>query len=508
MPAGPDAARLAALFDEAVELGEREHADFLATRCANDPELRDALARLLRHDRAAAEFLRAGPIAYPEDPVPEDMSPGTRIGHLTILSEIGRGSAGIVYAARDETLGREVAVKRITSAIWGSPHRVIAEARALARLSHPNVVQVHELHEHHGEILLVMERVHGVSLGAWSQARPRPWRELLDAFVQAGRGLAAAHALALVHGDFKPDNVLVGDDGRVRVVDFGLARLHVDPDHDQLAGTMLYMAPEQFAGHPGDARSDQFSYCVALYICLFGQSPFPADNLFVLLARLEHPPAPPPANDLPPALVTAILRGLAPAPGARWPDMDALLAALDRELARDPEDDLRVSRRQRRAATVGLLLVAVAIDLYIFFGPGAARELTPLDLVRFMLAVWLGLLALVLVYGRALRRNRANRRLVGVILLVFAGTLVHRVLGLVLATPVAHTLVGDLLLMATGAGVSALTFRAQFAGLAAIFLLAAVFAALAPERAPAVFSATSVSSFALVMLWWARDGEV
>ena len=503
MPVDP--VRLAACFDATVELsptGQQRQLDAL-----DDPELRDALARLLAHDRAHP---------LPPSPVPTDMSEGTRIGELVILGPLGAGATSTVHAARDEALGRTVAVKRLVGGRgpWGSDdrQRIRAEARALARLSHPNVVQLHELREHAGELLLVMEHVQGAPLGAWLRQNPaRPWRPVLAALLQAGRGLAAAHAIGLVHGDFKPDNVLVGDDGRVRVVDFGLARLVAGTTPGTThtgAGTPAFMAPEQFAGQPGDARSDQFSYCVTLYTCLFGQPPFPAASVPALIARLADPPAAPPAHELPPALLAAILRGLARDPADRWPAMDSLLAALEREHG-DPEDDLRVGRRARRIATLGLLLVALAVDAFVFLRPDASpSQLTPRDLVVFMLAVFALLLALVAGFWRAFRQNRANRRLIGVVLLALGAVLVHRLIALHHATPPPHTLAVDLLIMATCAAATTLTFRRQFLAPTLVFVLAAVLATLLPERAPAVFSACSVTTFALVLLGWPRDGEL
>ena len=503
MPVDP--ARLAACFDEAAPQDPASRAALLAG--LGDPALRDALARLLAHDR---------PPPPSSEPVPTDMSEGTRVGELVILGKIGAGATSTVHAARDLALDRTVAVKRLASAVPGDSaerQRIRDEARTLARLSHPNVVQLHELREHAGELLLVMEHVQGAPLGAWTRQAPRSWRTLLGALLQAGRGLAAAHAIGIVHGDFKPDNILVGDDGRVRVVDFGLARLvagnRESSERHVFAGTPAFMAPEQFTGHRGDARSDQFSFCVTLYTCLFGQPPFPASNIPELAARLTAPPEAPPANELPPALLAALLRGLARAPADRWPDMDALLAALEREHTRDPEDDLRVGRRQRRAVTVGLLVIALGVDTYVFLRPDAApSQLTPRDLVVFMIAVLVLLLSLVAGFWRSLRQNRANRRLIGAVLLTLVAVLVHRLFGLAHATPPPHTLAVDLLIMATCSAVTALTFRRQFAAPALIFLLAAVTAALAPARAPAVFSACGLTTFALVLLWWPRDGEL
>ena len=203
------------------------------------------------------------------------------IGPYQVLKRIGEGGMGVVYAAYDDKLERKVALKLLRGAMVQRPEsraRTLREARALARLSHPNVVHVYQVGEVDDEIFVAMEFLTGPTLRAWLAARPRTWREVLDVFRQAGEGLAAAHRQGVIHRDFKPSNVIVGDDGRVRVVDFGLAHFGDDgeaiealpaagPVHDPLLtqtgavlGTPAYMAAEQFAGGRGDAKTDQFSF--------------------------------------------------------------------------------------------------------------------------------------------------------------------------------------------------------------------------------------------------------
>ena len=502
----PDPARLAALFDTAAELPEAERAAFVARSCGADAALAAALLRLLDHDRARdPEFMRAPVSSWSEEHVSEDLSDGTRIGRLVILRKLGEGGMGSVYAAYDETLDRKVAVKRLHHA-RGDREAIVREARVLAQLSHPNVVQVHEIVETAAEVLLVLEFVQGVTLRAWA-AQSRGWREVLGVFVQAGRGLAAAHAVGLVHRDFKPDNVMLGDDARVRVLDFGLAA----PGREGprlVAGTPAFMAPEQLLGEPLDPRCDQFSFCLALYTCLFGQAPFVRDDLAGVLAGVDDPPRPPPPTaGVAPRLAAAVLRGLARAPAARWPDMDALLAALEEERTRDPEVDVEVGQRQRRALLVGLVCLALAVDAYIFLRPGAAGgELTPADLVRLMNAVVVVVLALIAALWRSLRRSRINRQIVGVLLVAVAVVWVHRALGLRQGTPTAHTLIGDLLLLSGACLTAAITFRREFVTLSAAFVLATLAAAHAPERAAAIFSFATSGSFLVTLLWWWRRG--
>ena len=506
----PDPARLADLFDAAAELPEAERAAFVAARCGAGEPLRAALARLLAHDQALTPaFLHApalaGGLAGPDL---EDLADGTRVGRLVILRKLGEGGMGSVYAAYDEALGREVAVKRLHHGRGGDREdermRTVAEARILARLSHPNIVQVHEIVETADQILLVMELVDGVTLRAWA-APPRGGRGALGVIIQAGPGLAAPHAFSIVHRDFKPDNVMLGADGRVRILDFGLALLR-SHGRQAPAGTPAFMAPEQLLGRDCDARSDQFSYCLALYTCLFGQAPFARDDLAGLLAGVDDPPRPPPpAPGVTPRLAAAVLRGLAREPADRWPDMDALLAALAEEAARDPEVDLDVARRQRRALVALLICLGVAIDVYIFVGRGDPDvALTAGDLVRLMSIVLAVILALVAALWRALRRNRINRQLAALLVASAGFVWLHRAIGLRLGAAPTHTLIGDLLLLGACSTIAALTLRREFAALAAVFLTAALLAAYAPGRAPELFSLSATGGFVLALLWWRR----
>jgi len=275
------------------------------------------------------------------------------IGRYRVLDRLGQGAMGVVYSALDEQLDRRIAIK-LLHAGRGQVHgeareRLRREALALGRLSHPNVVAIYEIGEARDQLFVAMELVEGVTLQAWLTERPRRVTEILAAYVQAGHGLAAAHAVGLVHRDFKPENVLIGRDGRVRVVDFGLARHAFDettshavaPQHGRLdsaltatgalLGTPAYMAPEQ-AGTAVrvDARADQFSFCVALYEALYGERPFGGATLEAYVAAVAagdvRPPTP--GRRVPRQLRRALVRGLRSAPDERWPDMHALLATL------------------------------------------------------------------------------------------------------------------------------------------------------------------------------------
>jgi tetratricopeptide (TPR) repeat protein len=298
-----------------------------------------------------------------------------RVGRYVVLEEIGRGGMGRVVRAYDPKLQREVALKEVRRETLGptGAQRLVAEARAMAKLSHPNVVAVYDVEEiDHGQVVLVMEYVAGQTLGAWLQST-RPWRDVVAHFRQAGRGLAAAHAAGLLHRDFKPENVLVGADGRGRVTDFGLAReilpeptSEPEPADDTppavailgltapgaIVGTLPYLAPERLTGAPADAASDQFAYCVSLWEALFGERPFVGQSVGELaFAMAAGPPRPPTSSRVPSWLLAAITRGLSPYTGDRWPSMQALLDALSVDPAR--------RRRRWVQATLGLGTLAI-----------------------------------------------------------------------------------------------------------------------------------------------------
>ena len=286
----------------------------------------------------------------------------TTIGPYQVLSCLGEGGMGVVYAAYDDKLERKVALKLIRGAALRRPEgraRTLREARALARVSHPNVVHVYQVGEVDDEIFVAMELLKGPTLRAWLTTRPRTWREVLAVFRQAGDGLAAAHRQGVIHRDFKPANVIVGDDGRVRVLDFGLAHFSAadhpgaEDERQPLApageltdplltqtgavlGTPAYMAAEQFTGARGDAKTDQFSFCTALYEALYGQRPFAGDKLDALASAVIDGRVQPlkTRHQVPLWLHRVVMRGLQPDPASRWPAMDGLLLALAHPEAR------------------------------------------------------------------------------------------------------------------------------------------------------------------------------
>ncbi|MCE9578186.1 MAG: serine/threonine-protein kinase [Deltaproteobacteria bacterium] len=264
---------------------------------------------------------------------------------------------GEVFRAHDPELERPVAVKVLRAGAAAGPlaeelaqARLKREAQAMARLAHPNVIAVHEVGvDDDGRVFLIMELVTGGTLRQWLEAAPRAVPAICAMFVGAGRGLAAAHAAGMVHRDFKPENVLVGADGRPRVTDFGLVGTDLGEaaaidapfagpfavaltQTGAVLGTPSYMAPEQFSGHAVTARSDQFSFCVALYEALWGRRPFEGATYreLVVAVTTSAISPPPPRPRVPARIRRAVLRGLAREPADRFASMDALLAELTR----------------------------------------------------------------------------------------------------------------------------------------------------------------------------------
>jgi predicted Ser/Thr protein kinase len=254
-----------------------------------------------------------------------------KVGRYTLLELLGSGGMGVVFTAYDEELDRKVAIKFLQRSGAAQAGALLREAQAQARLAHPNVIHVYEVGVADGRVFLAMEFVRGLGLREWSRAG-RSRAEVVEVFVQAGRGLAAAHAAGLVHCDFKPENVLVGQDGRVRVLDFGLARHSGARVEDAPGGgTPGYMAPEQFEGREVDARSDQFSFCVALFEALYGQRPFVGGSLPALMLAVTGGEVAAAAGEarVPARLRRAVRRGLARVPAERHAGMTALLTELE-----------------------------------------------------------------------------------------------------------------------------------------------------------------------------------
>lgn len=342
-----------------------------------------------------------------EDPV----EPVT-VGRFALLEQLGAGAMGEVYAAYDSDLDRKVAIKLVRGEMGAGKHandRLFREAQILARLSHPNVVQVYEAGYSTGRVFIAMEYIRGTTLTEWLQRRTEMpvgsrQRAVIQKFLAAGRGLQAAHRLDLAHRDFKPDNVLVSDDGRLRLVDFGLAHMIAttdgsESDHEgpttgsvadialddtaicaeapartpartpdgsvrtrpkaaisltstgTIMGTPRFMAPEQMRGQLADARSDQFSFCVALFHALYGEYPFAGASMVELLDAIERGAIDVPrSREVPSVIRKALLRGLSSDPAQRFQEIGELLAVLDTWL-----------HRRRRTGVVLMVAIALAV---------------------------------------------------------------------------------------------------------------------------------------------------
>jgi eukaryotic-like serine/threonine-protein kinase len=326
---------------------------------------------------------------------------GEPLGRYIILRTLGEGGMGIVYCAYDPELDRQVAIKLLRPSGHASPEkqlRLMREAQALARISHPNVIAVYDVGTHDENVFVAMELVESGTLTDWLEEKKRTPREILAKFIDAGKGLGAAHAAGMIHRDFKPENVLVGKDGRCRVTDFGLARMATSGSSDEnqpigemdtrptetnkpinqrltragaVVGTPLFMSWEQYQGRAADQRSDQYNFCASLYWAIFGAPPpgpytsgdsrdstaegmaNPTGGAAFTPQRLRDLPKEP---RLPAPVRRAMLRGLSLKPEDRFPAMEDLL----RELGRDP----RAAQRRLALAVAGVLVVALAASTY------------------------------------------------------------------------------------------------------------------------------------------------
>ncbi|AGC48586.1 serine/threonine protein kinase [Myxococcus stipitatus DSM 14675] len=332
---------------------------------------------------------------------------GDVLGRYVVMERIGAGGMGVVYAARDPELHRKVALKILRfdtvqpARLAESQARLLREAQATARVVHPNVVAIHDFGRVDERVFLAMEFVEGTTLGARLRAGRMPWREVLGLFLQAGQGLAAAHAAGLVHRDFKPDNVLIDTTGRVRITDFGLVRILDGAEESPpsavaaapvvegesndsltqtgtLLGTPGYMAPEQSRGETPDARSDQFSFCVALYEALYGARPFPRAASAELALEQGARAARTLQREarVPDRIHLAVLKGLSPEPEDRHASMEVLLRALGQEPLLSPHQLLHVA---------GIAAALLAVGVVAFF---ATRPTLCEDDPRALAGVW------------------------------------------------------------------------------------------------------------------------
>ncbi len=349
--------------------------------CSSCAELIAAAAR-----RTGSEYPRdVNPRSLLSPAAKPSITVGTVVGRFVVVDFLGAGGMGEVYAAYDPNLERKVAIKFLRREFLGRDKQEIAaermrrEARLVAKLSHPNVVTVYEIDVFAERLFIAMEYIDGQSVAEWLKAEPRTVRDIVRVFLAAGAGLASAHAAGVIHRDFKPHNVMIAKGGDVRVMDFGLAHLDTDIDSSgeiapsnvtgdggatagesdaqrearltrtgTLLGTPAYMAPEQFLGTKATARSDQYSFCVALHEAVFGSRPSSSSGPRARITGAQEAVDPGrAARSVPRWIRKALRRGLAPDPADRYPSMDLLLV------------DLRADKTRRRR--IAFALVAGAI---------------------------------------------------------------------------------------------------------------------------------------------------
>lgn len=395
-----------------------------------------------------------------------------QVARFPIKRRLGAGAMGVVLAGRDETLDREVAIKLVKPGRRGSDsakQRLLREAQAMARVAHPNVVAIYEAGLHEDGVYIAMELVQGQPLDDWLKAEKRAVTAIVEQYIQAGRGLSAAHARGIIHRDFKPANVLVGDDGRTRVVDFGLARgtAVIDEEHQAIEdsptepsdassgsdsgsgsgsggsssnilnaeltgrgamlGTPAYMSLEHFRGR-AVAASDQYSFGVALYRALYGKAPYTGDGLLGIYEAVLHEPVPTPPvlPEVPPRLASAVLRALAKEADDRWPSMDALVAELEAIIGVDPDHDPARSRRQRRLIAAVVSVFALASGLIAGFRSGWGATFT-LKYVFVQSLLGLAIFAVMLfALRKSVLRDAYGRRLISLFLVIVMAMTVHR----------------------------------------------------------------------------------
>lgn len=348
---------------------------------AVEPPSLDGLLLAIEHDKVSRALFDAP-------------GPQRAFGPYEVQGLLGRGGMGTVFEAFDPRLDRKVAIKVLHPDVArGHTERLVREAKALAKLSHPNVVHVYDVGTAADQTFVSMELVRGMTLEAWQRER-RPWRACVEVYLQAGRGLAAAHERGLVHRDFKPGNCILDEDGRARVLDFGLVRsagtdvvlasdVPSEPSKSPttqltstgaVLGTLAYMAPEQIDGGSVDARADQFSFCAALFEGLYGERPVPGASAGELLLALREGTLREPVTgvSVPRRVRLAVMRGLGHDPDARWPSMDPLLDELQRALR-------PTWMRWTSVATLAVSIAGVSAALWSSPGPlpcrGARQQL-------------------------------------------------------------------------------------------------------------------------------------
>lgn len=409
LPPCPDDSDLLSYAQGDLERDAREALELHLGGCAACCELVAETAKLLDEEPMPSGLPAPGSAIEPPDaPL------GAEVGRYQLRSILGRGGTGVVYAAHDPELHRRVAIKLLRSDVLergtdDGRARLLREARAMARVSHPHVVAIYDIGVWSDQVFVAMELVEGRTLRRVFADGGVAWQTRLRRVIEAGRGLCAAHAVGLVHRDFKPENVLVGQDGRARVTDFGLAKpvrgeefarglrsksmveiLTTVTLTGRTSGTPAYMAPEQFLDAGGDARVDQFALAVVLHEAVWGVRPFAGKAVAdiaknVLESRVCEVPAAQPV-DVPEALRAIVLRGVARDPDQRWPSCDAMLDALEAAIrapvaavAAVNEDTVPSPGRGQRPSPTTRVIGASAAVLLLAVGGGIWAVRRPAD---------------------------------------------------------------------------------------------------------------------------------
>lgn len=455
-----------------------------------------------------------------------------RIGRFVILRQLGAGGMGVVYAAYDEQLNRRVAVKLVRQDVSTNEDqrvRILREAQAMAQVSHPNVVPIYEVGEVADQVFIAMEFVDGTTLSGWQKGRA--WTEVLRMYLAAGQGLLAAHSVGIIHRDFKPDNVLVGNDGRPRVADFGLARTQklVEPQapaasEEQpsrmssgsalaarltaagaLMGTPGYMSPEQTRGEPLDGRSDQFSFCAALYESLYQQPAFSGDNLADLLrnverGRLQPVPA---GSPVPDSIAQTLRRGMSVDPAARFPSMTELLRALDSDHDQDP----RAHPQLRRYLIAGVVTVSgIAVT-----GLAAMSRRTVVSMQQ---SLGIGVCMLVCALAGSwllrhkLRRNRFHWGLLQVVSVIFTLVVGCRLVGLLTGQTMRQEAAMETMAVAGVSLLASLRYLRSGWIIAVIMLCTSLWVSLAPAFNIDVLLLAYSSTTSVLVFAWTRAARL
>jgi serine/threonine-protein kinase len=457
-----------------------------------------------------------------------------RIGRYLVLRMLGEGGMGVVYAGYDEELDRKVAIKLLHPAQQGDSQlraRILREAQSLARVSAPNVVHVYEVGEFASQLYIIMEFVNGTTLSKWQSETTRTWKEILRMYLAAGQGLLEAHVAGLVHRDFKPDNVLLGQDGRPRVADFGLARMqtkagglgkspvsapyqsvsgqvHKNPAQDPLTpltqagvvmGTPIYMSPEQHLGEATDSRSDQFSFCVALYEALYHQLPFAGTTaqalaVSALKGRIQPRPA---SSRVPIPVHDALVRGLAKTPELRFPSMRELLAAL----SFDPDRDRVTAPKIRR-------WVAYSVAASVVLSMGGQKVLRLLGVsemtssVAMAMALFLFQVLVMVRFRHGLKNNPFHRGVMATGAVFGGQLLVLRVVGILLGLTLTQIMTLDLVAVLAMTSMMAPLFLPKLWPQIPVAALAVAVAAVHPAYAQPIAAVVVPTSMVVAILVW------